>query len=79
VASATSEVIRFEVDRSPKGRRGGHLVVVFGFRWNGKAIEGYFLHNPSGGSAETRDSVFVPICRFQEAFAERGYSIWENS
>jgi hypothetical protein len=78
VPSVTSKVIRFELDESPNGRKGGHLVVVFGFRWDGTQVEGFFLHNSSGARPETQESVFVPIDRFREAFAGRGYSVWRN-
>ena len=73
VASVHPKVIRFDIDKCPDGKKGGHLVVIIGFKWAiGKCV-GIYIHNPTGREKVTQEKAFIPIERFNEAFAQRGF------
>jgi len=78
VASVHPGVVRGDCDHKPPGADGGHLVLVWGCRWTGSECAGYYIHNPSGRVEETQDRAFVPIARFREAFASRGFSLYRR-
>lgn len=64
-------------ERQPFTRRyGGHLVIVFGFRWRSGKPTHFLVHNPSGRYPELRDSAWISSRRFRRAFAYR-YSTLE--
>ncbi|AKM78259.1 MAG: hypothetical protein UY31_C0012G0012 [Candidatus Wolfebacteria bacterium GW2011_GWE1_48_7] len=75
VASVNPSLIRFDktgVNEEP----GGHLVLVIGCRVKSGAIEGFFIHNPSGKLDETRRKTFIPIDVFNKAYSKKGIAIW---
>lgn len=74
VASVHPGVIRGDIEEAPRGIKGGHLVVVIGYRM-GTRIEGFFVHNPSGRSRHAQREVFVPFERFGKAFSGRGITL----
>ncbi|MDR3125512.1 MAG: hypothetical protein LBU20_00330 [Candidatus Nomurabacteria bacterium] len=78
IASVHPGVIRGDLDRNPHDGK-GHLVLTHGFRWDGVAISGFFINNPSGRTAKTQQKAFIPIKNFREAFAGKGFSLWEKS
>lgn len=73
IVSVHPGVIRFDFEKCPNNKKGGHLVLVIGFRWNGENCEGFYIHNPSGRVKDTQEKAFIPIKRFEEAFALRGF------
>ena len=73
IVSVNPKVIRFDVDKCDQ--KGGHLVLVVGFKWNGTSCEGFYIHNSSGRTVETQEKAFIPIDVFNEAFASRGFVI----
>lgn len=75
IASVDPGLIRF--DEVESQYKGGHVVLVYGFKWEHKSCVGFYLHNPSGKSEETKKA-FVPIDVFKKAFAERGFSVWKG-
>jgi hypothetical protein len=75
IASVHPGVIRFDFEKKPEGSSGGHLVVVSGFRWDGKKCSGFFVYNSSARTVETQENAFVPYGRFEEAFAGRGFAV----
>lgn len=75
IASVNPEVIRY--DKTESDTIGGHVVLVYGFRWSHGECAGFYLHNPSGKIEETRIA-FIPIDIFQKAFAKKGFSIWKK-
>ena len=74
IASVDPGLIRF--DEVESQYKGGHVVLVWGFKWENKRCAGFYLHNPSGKNEKTRRA-FVSIEVFRKAFAERGFSAWE--
>ena len=78
VASVHPGVIRSDFDHTPAGADGGHLVLVWGCRWTRSECAGYYIQNPSGRVRETQDGAFIPIARFREAFASRGFSLYRR-
>ncbi len=59
-------------EREPSGTRyGGHLVLVYGFRWAGGKPTHYLLHNPSGRFPELQAHAVIPARRFHDSFAHR--------
>jgi hypothetical protein len=78
IASVHPGVIRGDIDVRPNGASGGHLVVVIGFRWSRGSCSGLIIHNPSGRTIETQEQSLVPIDRFDQAFAGRGFLLWRN-
>lgn len=59
-------------ERQPgKGRYGGHLVLIYGFRWQHNRPDAYYLHNPSGRFPELQAHAEIPAARFHPAFAHR--------
>ncbi|GHU07294.1 hypothetical protein FACS189431_1610 [Alphaproteobacteria bacterium] len=72
VASVHPDVIRGDIDKKPQDDK-GHLVLVWGFRWDGGKITGFFINNPSGREKSTQVKAFIPITQFDEAFAGRGF------
>jgi hypothetical protein len=59
-------------ERQPKTRRyAGHLVVVFGFRWQKGQPTHYLLHNPSGRYPELQSDAWIPARRFHRSYAYR--------
>lgn len=75
IASVHPGVIRFDMKKSPSNKKGGHLVLVIGFRWSGEKCLGFIIHNPSGRKNSTQENAFIPIDQFREAFALRGLVI----
>lgn len=71
IASVNPEIIRFD-DVVTSRQKGGHLVLVLGVRTNDGKISGFFLHNPSGRTKETREKAYVPRGVFEQAFGKRG-------
>lgn len=74
IASVNPEVIRY--DKTESDSVGGHVVLVYGFKWQDGKCAGFYLHNPSGKSEETRIA-FIPINVFKRAFAGKGFGIWK--
>lgn len=72
IASVNPEIIRYD---KTEGNKGGHLVVVHGFVWDGNC-KGFYIHNPSGKHEETRANAFIPIETFLAAYSNRGFSLW---
>ena len=59
-------------ERTPATNRyGGHVVLVFGFRWEAGQPTHYYLHNPSGRYAELQAHAEIPTARFNASFAHR--------
>ncbi|MBN1679713.1 MAG: hypothetical protein JW966_05440 [Anaerolineae bacterium] len=59
-------------ERHPRRRYyGGHVVLVFGFLWDGRRPTHYMLHNPSGRYAELQAGAVIPAPRFNATFARR--------
>lgn len=79
IASVHPGVIRFDMEKSPFNKKGGHLVLVIGFRWSGEECLGFIIHNPSGRKNSTQENAFIPIKQFREAFASRGLIIRRNA
>jgi hypothetical protein len=75
IASTHPDVIRGDLTKNPHDGK-GHLVLVWGFRWNGRDVTGFFINNPSGRTAKTQQKAFVPIEHFREGFVGRGFSLW---
>ncbi len=75
VVSVDPGLIRYDEVKSDF--KGGHVVLVYGFKWENKKCMGFYLHNPSGKSEETRKA-FIPTDVFKKAFAGRGFSIWKK-
>jgi len=75
IISVHPGVIRFDFDKAPNNKKGGHLVLVVGFKWDGNNCTGFYIHNPSGRVEETQEKAFIPIKQFDEAFALRGFSL----
>ncbi len=78
IASVHPGVIRFDMEKCPFNKKGGHLVLVIGFRWSGKECLGFIIHNPSGRKNSTQENAFIPIKQFRSAFASRGLTIKGN-
>ena len=57
----------------PITSRGGHLVLMHGFKWSKQECEALLLHNPSGRFPELQANAVIPFNRFSEAFAGRGF------
>ena len=74
IASVDPGLIRG--DRIESQYKGGHVVLVHGFKREDGHCVGFYLHNPSGKSEETRKA-FISIEVFKKAFAERGFSVWK--
>jgi len=72
IASVNPKVIRNDLEICPEGKKGGHLVLVLGFKWDGTQCLGFYIHNPSGRVVSTQENAFISIERFEEAFANRG-------
>lgn len=79
VASVNPNVIREDIDTTPEHLSGGHLVVVYGFKWSNGTCEGLYIHNPSGRSRRTQESYLASVDRFTEAYAGRGFSLRRSS
>jgi len=73
IVSVNPGIIRFDYEKCES--KGGHLVLILGFKWNGKNCEGFFIHNPSGRKIETQEKAYIPMNIFNKSFAERGFSI----
>lgn len=59
-------------ERQPTGQRyGGHLVLVYGFDWDGGQPARYTLHNPSGRFPELQAGAILSARRFDASFAHR--------
>ncbi|MBN2302926.1 MAG: hypothetical protein JXQ72_00525 [Anaerolineae bacterium] len=52
-------------------RYGGHVVLVYGFRWINSQPAHYYLHNPSGRFPELQSHAEIPAARFDSCFAHR--------
>lgn len=50
---------------------GGHMVVVYGFRWARGRCTHVLLHNPSGREAALQADAVIPVARFRQAYAYR--------
>ena len=74
IASVNPEVIRY--DKTESDSIGGHVILIHGFKWQDGKCTGFYLHNPSGKSEETRIA-FIPIDVFKKAFAKKGLSLWK--
>lgn len=72
IVSVNPSVIRFDLDKCPNNKKGGHLILIVGFKWENNQCQGFYIHNPSGRIASTQEKAFIPIDRFIESFAERG-------
>lgn len=75
IVSVNPEIIRYDTVKSYYA--GGHVVLVYGFRWSNSKCTGFYIHNPSGKNNETRIA-FIPIDVFEKAFAKKGFSIWKK-
>lgn len=74
IASVNPQIIRFD-DTVTSKSKGGHLVLVLGVRVENGKVHGFFLHNPSGRTHETRQEAYVPLKTFKQAFGNRGILI----
>lgn len=72
IVSVNPSVIRFDTDKCPNNKKGGHLVLIVGFKWSKDECQGFYIHNPSGRKKETQEQAYIPIKTFIESFAERG-------
>ncbi|MCI8548195.1 MAG: hypothetical protein HFJ38_04835 [Bacilli bacterium] len=79
IASVHPGVIRFDMKACPLNKKGGHLVVITGFKWSGKECLGFMIHNPSGRKKSTQENAFIPIEQFRAAFASRGLVIKDSN
>ena len=77
VASVHPGVIRGDIDQRPPEASGGHLVVVIAFITHGGEVTDVVVHNPSGRVKTTQAECRVPVARFDEAFAGRGFLLWK--
>ncbi|MCL1929837.1 C39 family peptidase [Candidatus Saccharibacteria bacterium] len=68
VASVNPKILRGELSE----KRGGHLVLVVGAKFEGGDLVGVYIHDPAEISAPS----FIPAELFNKAFAGRGFSIW---
>jgi hypothetical protein len=73
VASVDPGLIRY--DKVKSNFTGGHVVLIYGFKWENGNCSGFYMHNPSGKEEKTRVA-YIPLNDFKKAFAERGFSIW---
>ncbi len=53
-------------------------MLVTGFKWNGTSCEGFYIYNPSGRETKTQENAFIPIQRFEEASAWRGFTLKQS-
>ena len=72
ITSVSPEIGEREADMAIT-KRGGHLVFVHGFEWSQQGCKALLLHNPSGRFPELQANAVIPISRFSEAFAGRGF------
>lgn len=67
-ASVTPEI----GEREPESNRyGGHVVLVYGFEWQGGKPVAFLLHNPSGRYEELQAGARISVGRFRASFAHR--------
>jgi len=71
IASVHPQVIRLEIEESIE--KGGHLVLLVGYRSNDDVLEGFYINNPSGIDINKQEGVFIPINTFIKAFAGKGF------
>lgn len=76
IASVNPKVIRGDIDKCKT--KGGHLVIILGFKWNGKKCDGFYIHNPSGREPSTQENAYISLERFTESFAQRGFTLFSN-
>lgn len=55
----------------PLREYGGHMVLVYGFRWSQGHCTHLLLHNPSGRTAVLQADAVIPARRFRRAYAHR--------
>lgn len=77
IASVSPEIGERDTDMGIT-KRGGHLVLVHGFEWSQQGCKALLLHNPSGRFPELQANAVIPINRFSEGFAGRGF-VFESS
>lgn len=77
IASVHPGVIRGDLNKNPHDDK-GHLVLVVGFQFKNNRINGFYINNPSGRKSSTQQKTFIPIDMFREAFASRGFSLFQN-
>lgn len=77
IVSVNPSVIRYDLDKCPNNKKGGHLILIVGFKWKENNCQGFYIHNPSGRKILTQEKAFIPLERFTEAFAERGMILRE--
>lgn len=58
-------------ERGRLRRYGGHMVLVYGFRWQAGQVDHLLLHNPSGRFPDLQAHARIPVRRFARAFAHR--------
>jgi len=68
VASVNRKVLRGE----PSHVQGGHLVLIVGVKLSDDQPVGFYMHDPAEKSGPT----FITIELFEQAFGQRGFSVW---
>jgi hypothetical protein len=76
IASVNPEVIRGDIKTPNEKGKGGHLVLVWGVKIENGQIAGFYINNPSGRKKSTQEKAFVPIEQFNNAFGQRGFSLF---
>ncbi len=74
-ASVTPEIGEREISGK---RYGGHMVLVYGFRWKDRRPTHYLLHNPSGRFTELQAGAAIDAVRFNRCFAHRAIMLKGN-
>ena len=71
IASVNPQIIRGD-SKITNTDKSGHLVVVLGVRVEQGRVQGFYIHNPSGKSAEMQHNAYIPVEVFDKAYGERG-------
>jgi len=70
IVSVHPQVIREEIESSDE--KGGHLVLITGYRLMNSQLDGFYINNPSGTSLNKQEGAFIPINTFIKAYACKG-------
>lgn len=77
IASVNPEIIRGDNEIS-SFKKGGHFVLITGFKLKSHKIIGFYIHNPSGDNTESRQDAFIGIDRFLASYGMRGIVLYKN-
>lgn len=77
IASVNPEIIRGDNEIS-SFEKVGHFVLITGFKLKSHKIIGFYIHNPSGDTTESRQDAFIEIDRFLASYGMRGIVLYKN-